>query len=552
MKTQLLLALVILLSTMAFGQQAGKMVQISIDAPQMAKSLLGEPTTQPLAIYLPPSYEKEPEKHYPVVYFLPGYEDTIAAYTKGYINGYIFEKSMNSMVTQRGMKEAIAVIVNGYNKLTGCFYNNSPVTGNWEDFVVNEVVAYIDTHYRTLPTPESRAIFGLSMGGYGATHLSMKHPDVFSIGVGECSGLANPTGIMKTSLFIDPTVIKRVISIRNELAKYPREEAHKKYLDTIDYYKKADWVTVFSFAYGSAFAPDTTMNAPYCSYPFSYNDKNELVMDTAIFKRYEQGFGNLEAKVEQYRENLLKLKGYGIDYGTSDYFRWIVDGNVYYDSLLTAAGIPHQTWKNSGGHGDQHKIQTESIMLPYIDSLLTYDTPHLSDKATIEKFSCTGMASDPVIDYTTNTINVTFKSGTKITSLKPSVYFSPGARISPAAGVAIDLTSGSATYTLTSEDGSNTSVWTVKNNVTNGTESNLLPTGKLKIYPNPTNSNFSVSVHGKTINKIEIIDTLGRTLFSKTVSGETINVERPTLPQGNYFVKVYTNDSCSIEKITIR
>ncbi len=552
MKTHFLLALVIMVSSMAFGQQAGKMTLINIDAPSMANSILGEPTTQPLAIYLPPSYEKETEKFYPVVYFLPGYEDTIAAYTKGYINGYYFEKSMNSMITQRGMKEAIVVIVNGYNKLEGSFFNNSPVTGNWEDFVVNEAVSYIDSHYRTLPTRDSRAIFGLSMGGYGATLLSMKHPDVFSIGVGECSGLANPTGIMNTSLFIDPNVIKRVISIRNDLAKLPKEEAHKKYLDTINYYKKTDWITVFSFAYGSAFAPDTTMNAPYCDYPFSYNENNELVMDTAIFKRYEQGFGNLKAKVEQYRENLLKLKGYGIDYGTNDYFKWIIDGNTYYDSLLTAEGIPHQLWKNNGGHGDQHRLRTENVLLPYIDSLLTYDTQHLSNKATVEMVSCTGQTAEPVIDYTSNTISITLKAGTKLTSLKPSIFVSPGARIYPAAGVAIDLTSGSATYTVTSEDGSNTSVWTIKNNVTNGIGDNTLPGERLKAIPNPIDSNFSLSANGEIINKVEIIDLMGRTLLSKNTNGENIVMERPNVAQGNYFVKVYTNKFCHIQKITIR
>jgi hypothetical protein len=275
-------------------------------------------------------------------------------------------------------------------------------------------------------------------------------------------------------------------------------------------------------------------------------------MDTAIFNLYEQGFGNLKAKVEQYRENLLKLKGYGIDYGTGDYFRWIIDGNIYYDSLLTAEGIPHRLWKNSGGHGDQHKIQTENIMLPYIDSLLTYDTSNLSKKATIDKFTCTGQAAEPVIDYTSNTIIITFKTGSKLTSLKPSIFVSPGARIFPAAGVGIDLSGGSATYTLTSEDGSTTSVWTVLNNVSSGTESNLLPDEKLRIFPNPVDSNFSLSVNGKTINKVEIIDQMGRTLLSKTTNGETIAMERPNIPQGNYFVKAYTGDFCHIEKITIR
>jgi hypothetical protein len=449
-------------SLMAFGQQVGKVVHVNIDALSMAHSVLDEPTSQPLAIYLPPSYESNVKKRYPVVYFLPGYEDTIAAYTKGYINDYYFEKSMNSMITQWGMKEVIMVIVNGYNRLTGCFYNNSPVTGNWEDFVVKEVVRYIDTHYRTIPNANSRALLGLSMGGYGATHLSMKHPSVFSIGVGECSGLANPTGIMKTSLFIDKKVIDRVISIRNELAKYPRREAHQKYMDTIQYFKKKDWVTVFSFAYGSAFAPDITMNAPYCQYPFSYNERHELVMDTAVFKRYEQGFGNLRNKVATYKKNLKKLKGYGIDYGTKDYFRWIVDGNIYYDSLLTAKGIPHRLWTNGGGHGDLHRLRVENVLLPYIDSLLTYDRPNLSNKATIDHFSCPGQLSQPTIDYTTKTISIVFASGAKLTSLNPVISISAGARIFPAATAAIDLSGGTATYVVTSENGAVTSTWTVK------------------------------------------------------------------------------------------
>lgn len=253
-------------------------------------------------------------------------------------------------------------------------------------------------------------------------------------------------------------------------------------------------------------------------------------MDSAVFKRYEQGFGNLKAKVEQYRENLLKLKGYGIDYGTSDYFRWIIDGNTYYDSLLTAEEIPHRLWINSGGHGDQHRLRTENVLLPYIDSLLAYDTQHLSNKATIEKFSCTGQAAEPVIDYASNTIIITFKTGTKLTSLKPSVFVSPGARIFPAAGVGIDLSGGSATYTITSEDGSSTSVWTIKSNATNGIGNNTLPGERLKVIPNPIDSNFSLSVNGETINKVEIIDLMGRTLLSRNTNGENIAMERPNIP----------------------
>jgi S-formylglutathione hydrolase len=48
------------------------------------------------------------------------------------------------------------VCPDNYNSLEGSWYTNSAVTGNWEDFVVQEVVSYIDSHYRTLAVPESR------------------------------------------------------------------------------------------------------------------------------------------------------------------------------------------------------------------------------------------------------------------------------------------------------------------------------------------------------------------------------------------------------------
>jgi S-formylglutathione hydrolase FrmB len=50
------------------------------------------------------------------------------------------------------------------------------VTGQWEDFVSRELVAWVDEHYRTLARSDSRGIAGHSMGGYGAIMLAMKHP----------------------------------------------------------------------------------------------------------------------------------------------------------------------------------------------------------------------------------------------------------------------------------------------------------------------------------------------------------------------------------------
>ena len=61
----------------------------------------------------------------------------------------------------------------------GSMYSSSVTTGDFENFVAHDVVAYVDAHYRTLPDRLSRGLVGHSMGGYGATRIGLKHSDVF-------------------------------------------------------------------------------------------------------------------------------------------------------------------------------------------------------------------------------------------------------------------------------------------------------------------------------------------------------------------------------------
>ena len=61
----------------------------------------------------------------------------------------------------------------------GSMYSSSVTTGDFEQFVAHDLVIYIDTHYRTIAQRTSRGLAGHSMGGYGASRIGMKHPDVF-------------------------------------------------------------------------------------------------------------------------------------------------------------------------------------------------------------------------------------------------------------------------------------------------------------------------------------------------------------------------------------
>lgn len=123
-------------------------------------------------IYLPPDYESNPSRRYPVVYFLHGYGGNPRA-------GTVFVTPLDAAIRAGKSPAMIVVMVNG---LAASFYCDSmdgktPV----DSIIVKELIPHVDQTCRTLARRETRAVEGFSMGGYGAAHLGFKHPDLFGL-----------------------------------------------------------------------------------------------------------------------------------------------------------------------------------------------------------------------------------------------------------------------------------------------------------------------------------------------------------------------------------
>jgi S-formylglutathione hydrolase len=179
--------LVIFFASSAFSQQAAsatstssKLLELKIPAPSLKGNLLGDATEQPIYVYLPPGYQSSTTKRFPTLYLLHGFISTSKVWVDGSYQGFNIQSSMDELIKAGRVREMIVVAANGFNAYGGSFYINSPVTGNWEDFIVRDLVGNIDTNYRTIARAESRGIAGHSMGGYGAVMLAMKHPELFS------------------------------------------------------------------------------------------------------------------------------------------------------------------------------------------------------------------------------------------------------------------------------------------------------------------------------------------------------------------------------------
>lgn len=153
---------------------AGSIDSGAVASQALAHNLLGDPATRTYSVYLPPSYAASHES-YPVVYLLHGYTQTYSSYLAP------VTAAMDSLIAGGEAREMIVVFVDAYNRLGGSWYLSSPTIGDYETYIVKELVAEIDSKYRTLPGRSSRAVTGCSMGGYGAMHLALKYPDVFNV-----------------------------------------------------------------------------------------------------------------------------------------------------------------------------------------------------------------------------------------------------------------------------------------------------------------------------------------------------------------------------------
>ena len=193
-----------------------------IPAPSLEDNLLGDEAEQYVQVYLPPSYAHT-EKRYPVVYFLPGFGSDPHG-----MNTYFTAEALAAAMSRGEINEMIVVVPNGANALHGSFYVNSPVTGNWEDFIVQDVVGYIDEHYRTIAGREGRGIAGFSMGGFAALNLAMRHPDLFAAAYGLSPALFAPDGLKNPLLFNSEEKERAMLAHLAELAKLPHEKALKQ------------------------------------------------------------------------------------------------------------------------------------------------------------------------------------------------------------------------------------------------------------------------------------------------------------------------------------
>ena len=141
---------------------------------------LGDPRIRDLYVYVPAGYS-DGGKRFPSVYCLTGFTGR----GKMLLNDNAFTPNiaerLDGLISSGRIQPMIVVMPDCFTAYGGSQYINSTATGNYEGYLANEIVPFIDENFRTINDRTSRAVMGKSSGGYGSLIMGMRHADVFGL-----------------------------------------------------------------------------------------------------------------------------------------------------------------------------------------------------------------------------------------------------------------------------------------------------------------------------------------------------------------------------------
>jgi len=328
------------------GAKPAMVEHIKIHGVALEGNLEGDAVDRDVIVFLPPSYEKDKKRRYPVVYALHGYSIGAEQWTHEIHVPQTIEGAF-----AKGSPEMIVVLPDSKTIYNGSMYSSSETTGDFEKFIWHDVVAYIDAHYRTLADRRSRGLAGHSMGGYGASRIGMKHPDVFGALyiMSPCclspmgGGGPGPAAQMKERAIASEKKVAGAKSPADLAAQSPGFEAAQ-------------------FATAAAWAPNPKSPPLYFDLP-----TKDGVPQPEIVAKFTANAPL--AFVDQYIGNLKQYRAIAIDVGDQDFLRFDA---IKLHGILDNYGIPNSFEIYAGTHTSAVADRFQNYVMPFFGQNLCF------------------------------------------------------------------------------------------------------------------------------------------------------------------------------------
>ncbi|MGA7341140.1 MAG: alpha/beta fold hydrolase, partial [Terracidiphilus sp.] len=303
--------------------------QIKVHGASLEGNLEGDAVDRDVIVCLPPSYQKQKHRRYPVVYALHGYSIGAEQWTHEIHVPQTIEGAF-----AKGAREMIVVLPDSKTVHNGSMYSSSATTGDFENFVARDLVDYIDAHYRTIPNRLSRGLAGHSMGGYGVSRIGMKHPDVFG-----SLYIMSPCCLSARAMAPSNPEIEKAL----EAVKSPEDSA------------KLPFMLRAQLASAAAWSPDPKNPPLYLDLP-----SKDGVAQPDILAKWAANAPL--AFVDQYIDNLREYRAIAMDVGDQDGLR--VDAGKLHD-VFDNYGIPNSFEIYHGTHTSAVADRFQNHVIPF-------------------------------------------------------------------------------------------------------------------------------------------------------------------------------------------
>jgi hypothetical protein len=252
------------------------------------------------------------------------------------------------------MEPTVVAFPDCFTSLGGNQYINSPVTGNWETFLIDDLLPHLIEYYPISQDPKRRAVMGFSSGGYGALIQGMRYSS-------EWRAIACHSADMGFDLLFPPE-FPRVATTLQDLDLSPQ--------DFLDFFKQASQIdskhlqVLFILAMAATYDPDPgTENQ--IRLPF------DLHTCEIIPERWGQWLKHDPLHILGFSEslqNLQRLRGLYFDCGNQDQYQ-LQFGARRFTQLLATHSIDHRYEEFKGTHSNtQERLD---ISLPFLSKCLS-------------------------------------------------------------------------------------------------------------------------------------------------------------------------------------
>ena len=323
----------------------------------LANNPLKDPHKRKVIVYLPPSYGRS-AKRYPVVHLIAGFTGygalnmNLSPYSEN------IQQRLDRLINTGKIKEMIVVMPDCFTKYGGSQYVNSAATGRYEDYIVKEIVPFIDQNFRTIPKAASRCIIGKSSGGYGAMWLAMRHPDVFGLMATHSGDSAFEYCYMEHFAEF-PILIEKYGKGHKAVQNFIKTQINTKQPKGSDFHN-----IINTIGMSACYSPNPKRKEYNFDLPFDIYTGGII---PEVWKKW-LNFDPVRL-VKKYKKNLKKLKLIYVDCGIRDEFKLQAGARIYCEKLKEN-GIKYTHLEFNGGHMNvQYRYDTS---FPIISKHFSY------------------------------------------------------------------------------------------------------------------------------------------------------------------------------------